>query len=230
MRIEVRRCTASTASSSARSAIPAYTEPISSRKFAKIPKTNGSAFGPTGRMRATRSAGTTAPSSTVDWLCVARMPRVSQSSSAFQPGVSRVMKPWMSWSPCRPKMPSRVHAGLSDVKIFVPVNAHPSPTGSAVVRESQSTRSLPASLLPKAKSSPAAASASTHSSEGSPRSASTRATPVQTRCMLIPSAVAGAYAASNRWSRAVSSSGRGARYPASRSSSRSSVKNALSRS
>ena len=93
-----------------------------------MPKTNGSVFGPTGRMRATRSVGTIAPSSTVVWLWVARMPRVSQSSRLRHPLLSRVRNPWMSRGPsacesCLPNTPSRVHAGASDVKIFVPVNA-----------------------------------------------------------------------------------------------------------
>ncbi len=178
--------------------MPEYTEAISSRKFAKMPKMNGSPLGPTGRMRAMRFAGTTTPSSTVVWLCVARIPRVSQSSSDRQPGVSRVMNPctrsgFSGSLSSRPKMPSLVQAGASEVKIFVPVKAYdPSGPGTAFVVESKSTRSFPASLLPKAKSSPADASASTQSSESSPRSESTRATPVQTRCILMPSAVAGA--------------------------------------
>ena len=195
-----------------------------------MPNTKGSAFGPTGRVLTMRDVGTNAASSTVVWLWVARMPSMSQSPRDRHPGVSRVMNPCTRESPWRPNTPSRVHAGVSEVKTFVPVNVYPPSTGSAMVFESQSTESLPGSLIPNANSSPAAASSSSQSRLWSPRSASARATPTQTRCMLMPRAVAGAYAASSRWSRAVSSSERGARYPAARNSSRSSVKNELSRS
>ena len=60
--------------------MPVYTAASSVSKQAKMAKISGSAFGPTGSFRKIRSAGTTAPSRTVvfDWL--ARMPRVSQSA------------------------------------------------------------------------------------------------------------------------------------------------------
>ena len=104
--------------------MPAYTEPMSSRKFAKIPNTNGSAFGPTGSRREMRASGTTAPCNRVVLLEVARIPSVSQSSSVSTPASSRVRKPWTRVSsPSFPKTPSRVHAGARDVKIFVPVKA-----------------------------------------------------------------------------------------------------------
>ena len=129
-----------------------------------MPKMNGSVFGPTGRMRATRSVGTNAPSSTVDWLWVARMPRVSQSSRlAIQGFTGDETVDELVAVPAEHPEPGPRRA--SDVKIFVPVNAQPSPTGSAVVSESHSTRSLPGSLLPNANSSPAAASSSTQSSD-----------------------------------------------------------------
>ncbi len=52
---------------------------MNAEKCEKMPKTTGSAFGP-GVMRAsTWSAGAWAPSSTVVFDWVARMPRVSQS-------------------------------------------------------------------------------------------------------------------------------------------------------
>ena len=133
-----------------------------------------------------RASGTTAWSSFVVLLWVARMPSVSQSSSVVTPPSSRVRKPCTSRGPssvpgpsvCLPKTASRVQAGASEVKIFVPVNAYPPSTRSAVVSESHSTRSLPGSLRPNANSSPASASASTQSRLASPRSCSTRAMPV----------------------------------------------------
>ena len=159
--------------------MPAYTEPISSRKFAKIAKTNGSAFGPTGRKREMRSSATTASvelaSCCSGWRACRACPsrrgcvtprgrRVARAGSRAPAAAPR--RP----SVCLPKMPSRVQAGASEVKILVPVNAKPPSTRSAVVSESHSTRSLPGSLLPNANSSPAAASCSTQSSEWSPRS------------------------------------------------------------
>ena len=96
--IDVRRPTASTASSSARSAIPAYTAASSTSNDVKMPRTYGSSDGPGGNRRSTRSAGAWAPSSIVvrDWE--ARMPIVSQSSRISKPPPARVTNPCTSRS------------------------------------------------------------------------------------------------------------------------------------
>ncbi|CPU64726.1 Uncharacterised protein [Mycobacteroides abscessus] len=148
--IDVRRRAAATPSSSARSAMPVYTDASSVSNVVKIPTTRGSRVGPGGSRRTTRSTGANAPSSTVERDCDARMPIVSQSSSTWTPasrdtnacprrGASR---DWVS----SPSTPSRVHAGEFDVKILRPWNVYPPrSSGRASVREPSSTRSLPPS-------------------------------------------------------------------------------------
>ena len=76
-------------------------------------------------------------------------------------------------------MPSRVHAGESEVKIFRPREAVAAVVGcgSAAVRDPNSMRSLPASLMPNPKTSPAPASRSRKSRVSSPRSRRIFATP-----------------------------------------------------
>nr|KEP23892.1 hypothetical protein DA06_03360 [Georgenia sp. SUBG003] len=121
---DLRLCTVSTASSSARRARPVYTEASRISKFAKIPKMKGSAVGPGGMRRTIRSAGAWAPSSRVakDWE--ARMPRTSHSPTVSTPP-SRVTKPQTLRGPSSPvesvaNVPSRVHTGAMEVKILVP--------------------------------------------------------------------------------------------------------------
>ena len=72
-----------------------------------------------------RSSGTNTPSSRVSWLCVARMPSVSQVSMISKPGSSRSTNPWtitgLSGSEAsRACTPKRVHTGLSEPKCLRP--------------------------------------------------------------------------------------------------------------
>ena len=182
------------------------------------------------------SPGTATPSRRVviDW--VARIPRVSQSSTMEYPGSSRWTRPNTDLGPssrsARPKTSRRVHAGDSEVKIFVPSNEYPPPgAGDAFVVEPKSTRSLPGSEMPKPKTSPAAASRRICSPRGFPCATRKRPSPTMIWCMLIPRAVPGAAAARRVCSAAIAvrprpdppnSAGTNApRYPAPRRSARS---------
>ena len=121
--------------STARSAMPVYTEAISSSKAPKMPITKGSWLGPTGVVVMSRSAVTGALCRRVvrDW--VARMPWVSQSSltstasvRSSTPNTRRgSSSPVPSASPAplviRPWTTRRSHTGPSEVKILVPVNS-----------------------------------------------------------------------------------------------------------
>ena len=90
-----------------------------------MPKMSGSAFGPGSSRRTIRSGAAKAPSSTVVRLWVARMPIVSQSSRMRMSGSSRSTNPYTIFGASAdavssPIVPSRVHAGESEVKILRP--------------------------------------------------------------------------------------------------------------
>lgn|GEM_PF-4245132 len=129
--VDVRRRACATPSSSARRPMPVYTAASSVSKTANSASTNGSADGPGGSRRYTRSAGAYAPSRTVVADCVARMPRVSQSSRACTPPSCRATTPCTrrgssGSESSRPNVASRVQTGDSDVndlRAVVPVAA-----------------------------------------------------------------------------------------------------------
>ena len=87
---------------------------------------NGSLPSPAGTTRPMRASGTNTPSSTVSWLCVGRMPSVSQVSTTVTPGLVRSTKACticgppgasasMAWAP------SHVQAGPLEPNCLRPV-------------------------------------------------------------------------------------------------------------
>ena len=92
MAIDVLRRAPSTASSSARSAMPRYTVAISGSAHIVMATRNGSLPSPAGTTRPMRASGTNTPSRTVSWLWVGRMPRVSHVSTTVTPGLVRSTK------------------------------------------------------------------------------------------------------------------------------------------
>ena len=130
------------------------------------------------------SSGTNTSSSTVSWLCVARMPSVSHVSTIWMPAALRGTKPWticgaagsdvsMAWNP-----PS-VHTGVRLPKILCPLIRHPPSTLAAEAVDSSSGMSLPGSPWSAHSTSPAAALSRTKRHESSPARSRSAATPVQ---------------------------------------------------
>ena len=88
---------------------------------------NGSLASPAGTTRPMRASGTNTSSSTVSWLCVGRMPSVSQVSTTVTPGLVRSTKACticgppgasgsMAWAP------SQVQAGPLEPNCLRPVS------------------------------------------------------------------------------------------------------------
>ena len=116
----------------------------------------GSVGGPAGTMHSTFSSGRKAPSRTVSWLSVARMPCASHVSTTVTPGVSRATNPWtimgcdgslvsMAWRP------RRSHTGPSEPNSLRPWSRQPPGTRSARVVDSAMGMSLPISACPDAE-------------------------------------------------------------------------------
>ena len=146
--------------SNARWAMPWYTDAKPMSAQAKMATWNMPApANPAGHTSATCESGTKTSWNMVSWLCVARMPKVSHVSTTTRPGASWSTNPWTICGPAGSSVliawnPPSVHTGVSDPKILWPLIFQPPSTRSAVLEDSSSGRSLPASPCRAARTSP----------------------------------------------------------------------------
>ena len=183
--IDVRVGILATVMSKARRAAPWYTAANPMSAQAKMATWNGPAPAkPVGHTTGHSSSGQNASSSTVSWLCVARMPSVSHVSTICSPGVSRGRNPCTIWGLSGSELsmawkPPYVQTGVRLPKILWPLSFQPPSTRSAVVVDSSRGMSLPGSPWMAAKISPSAAFSRMKRHESSPIFSRSAATPVQ---------------------------------------------------
>ena len=145
---------------------------------------NRSLPSPAGTTRPMRASGTNTPSRTVSWLCVGRMPSVSQVSTTVDAGAGALDEGVHDLRPAgrvgvdgvgaEPGPGRAVGAELLAAGEAV---AALDPLGQA--RRQQHGMSLPASAWPAAKTSPSTAASRIQRSDVSPARSSSVAMPIQ---------------------------------------------------